>query len=237
MEHRATLETIAPTVDDAVDKGLLELGVNRDQVDIEVLDEGSGGLFGLGSREARVRLTLKGSIEWEEKPRRAAAPMSPHEADNTMSIATTTVQQLLEHMGVNARVSASLGEEDETGQPAPIVVDIEGEDLSILIGRRAETLNALQMITRMIVGKEVGYSAHLIIDVSGYRQRREETLRQVAERMARQAVTTGRRQSLEPMPPFERRIIHLALRESDEVSTESVGEDPRRKVVIIPKQA
>jgi spoIIIJ-associated protein len=235
MEHRATLETIAPTVEDAIDKGLGELGAKRDQVEIEVLDEGSGGLFGLGSREARVRLTLRGSMEAKREPRQPAEPISPHEAENIMSIATATVQQLLEHMGISARVSASLGEMDETGQPAPIVVDIQGEDLSILIGRSAETLNALQLITRMIVGKEIGHSAHLIVDVSGYRRRREEHLRQLAERMARQAVTTGRRQSLEPMPPFERRIIHVALGESNEVSTESVGEEPRRKVVIIPK--
>jgi spoIIIJ-associated protein len=113
-------------------------------------------------------------------------------------------------------------------------VDVEGDDLSILIGKRSETLNALQYITRLIVGKELERSVLIIIDVEGYRSRRERQLRQLAQRMAEQAIKTGRRQILEPMPPNERRIIHIELRGNKQVETESRGEEPHRKVTINP---
>jgi spoIIIJ-associated protein len=108
--------------------------------------------------------------------------------------------------------------------------------LSILIGRHAETLNALQYIASLIISKEIGRSIPLVVDVEGYRARRESQLRQLARRMAEQAVRTGRRQVLEPMPANERRIVHIELRDHSEVTTESVGEEPRRKITIIPKQ-
>jgi spoIIIJ-associated protein len=138
-------------------------------------------------------------------------------------------------MHVRAEVSASFGEPDDERSRTPILVDISGKDLSILIGRQAETLNALQYISGLIVSKEIGRNLTVIIDVQGYRKRREQQLRQLARRMADQAIKTGRRQMLEPMPANERRIIHIELRDHPQVSTESVGEDPRRKVTIIPK--
>ncbi len=117
-----------------------------------------------------------------------------------------------------------------------MLVNIEGEDLSILIGRRSETLNALQYIASLIVGRRLNRWTPMIIDVQGYRQRRERQLRMLARRMADQAVHTGRRQVLEPMPPNERRVIHLELRDHPLVITESIGEDPHRKVTITPKR-
>jgi len=114
-------------------------------------------------------------------------------------------------------------------------VEIQGNDLSILIGRQAETLNALQYIASLIVAKEMGQPVTLVLDVEGYRQRREQQIRQLARRMAEQAINTQRRQVLEPMPANERRIIHIELRDNPLVSTESIGEDPHRKVTIIPK--
>ncbi len=114
-------------------------------------------------------------------------------------------------------------------------VDVRGSDLSILIGPRAETLNALQYISGLIVSKEIGRTIPLVVDVEGFRARRMEQLRQLARRMADQAIKTGRRQVLEPMPASERRIIHMELRNHPQVSTESIGEEPRRKVTIIPK--
>jgi spoIIIJ-associated protein len=243
MEHRATLEVIAPSVPEAIEKGLAELGIPDTEVDVEVLDEGGGGIFGLGIRQARVRLTVHGAAQAAGKPapreRRAprtpSAPMSAEASENAMAVSKNTVLELLERMHVHADVEVRMGEGDEEDPTPPVLVDILGEDLSILIGRRADTLNALQLIARMIVGKELGHSAHLVIDVAGYRQRREESLRQLAQKMAQQAKSTGRRQSLEPMTPAERRIIHIELRDSSEVSTESIGEEPRRKVVIIPR--
>ncbi|MEX2144181.1 MAG: RNA-binding cell elongation regulator Jag/EloR [Anaerolineales bacterium] len=242
MEYRANLEIIAPTIDEAVQKGLGELGLHQDQVEVEVLDEGGGGLFGLGSRQARVRLTVKADTSAaaprpaapRPAARRPVEPMSPGDIDNFLAITQATVEELLQHMDLRAEVAVRMGEADSEESQAPVLVDITGGDLSILIGRNAETLNALQLVTRLIVGKEIGHAAHIVIDVENYRQRREDSLRQLAVRMAEQALSTGRRQSLEPMSPAERRIVHIALRENDAVSTESSGEEPRRKVVIIP---
>ena len=238
MDQRATLEIIAPSVEEAVQDGLSQLGLALDRVRVEVLDEGGGGLFGLGGRQARVRLTVLGEGEIAEPaaaPERWPARAATSDEENTMSIARATVQELVELMGIRAEVSTRIGESEAEDRSAPIIVDVDGGDLSILIGRGAETLNSLQLITRMIVGKEIGESAHIIVDVAGYRERREQNLRQLAQKMASQAVRTGRRQTLEPMTPAERRIIHLELRDSEEVFTESTGEDPKRKVVIIPQ--
>jgi spoIIIJ-associated protein len=114
-------------------------------------------------------------------------------------------------------------------------VDIRGKDLSVLIGRRSETLGAFQYIASLIVGKETQQFIQLVVDVEGYRDRREKQLIQMAKRMADQVAKSGRRQTLEPMPSSERRIIHIALRDHPDVKTESTGEDPYRKVVIMPK--
>ncbi len=241
MEHRANLEVIAPSIGEAVQKGLDELGVRKEQVEVEVLDEGGGGLFGIGSRQARVRLTVKaGSTErpaQQNRPaaRRSVQPMAPADTENLLSITKATVEELLRHMDIRAEVEARMGEADDDESAAPVLVNINGGDLSIMIGQNAETLNAFQLITRLIVGKEVGQAAHIVIDVEGYRQRREDGLRALATRMAEQAVSSGRRQTLEPMTPAERRIIHIALRDSSQVTTESIGEDPGRKVIIIPR--
>jgi spoIIIJ-associated protein len=118
----------------------------------------------------------------------------------------------------------------------PILVNITGTDLSILIGRRAKTLNALQYITRLIMGKELEHGVPLSIDVEGYRKRREKQVRQLARRVAEQVTDTQRKQALEPMPPNERRFAHLELKNNHQVYTESTGEDPHRKVVIYPAE-
>jgi len=239
-DQRATLEVIAPTVEEAVQKGVEELGLRQEDVEVEVIDEGAKGLFGLKGRQVRVKLTVKGG----ETPKSAAAVESDaapttlgdmdETIENVISIAKETVMELLEKMDIQAEVSAYLGESEAGDREPPIIVEIAGNDLSILIGRKAETLNALQFITRMIVGKEVGQSAHILVDVEGYRARREQSLRRLARQMAEQAVKSGRKQILEPMPPNERRVIHIELRDNPEVETESVDQEPRRKVVISP---
>ena len=253
------LEITAPSIEEAIQQGLAQLGVSQDAVDIEVLDEGNKGLFGLGSREARVRLTLKSdaasqrvseedegdsspaseglpSTEDVTPPESPAAADEPEpEVDPVLQVARDTVAELLEKMKVSASVTATYVEGADYHGQQPILVDIRGDDLSILIGRKAETLNALQYITTLIVGKELGRSVPLTVDVEGYRHRREQQLRQLARRVADQVAETGRRQSLEPMPASERRIIHIELRDRDDVYTESSGEGDRRKVVIYPK--
>jgi spoIIIJ-associated protein len=286
-EKRASLEVIAPNVEEAVAKGLADLGLPEEAVEVEVLDAGSKGLFGLGSRQARVRISIK--VAQEEaapaarKPAEASATQNAveeAEAEATVTEAATpqpvaaalleplevaeippateiepapeaagrveddqmalrvareTVSELLERMNVGAQVTAHFGEPEDARSRSPLLVEVNGDDLSILIGPRAETLNALQYIAGLIIGKELGRSIPLVVDVEGYRQRRAQQIRQLARRMAEQAIKTGRRQVLEPMPANERRLVHIELRDHPNVTTESIGEEPRRKVTIVPK--
>ncbi|HJW90757.1 MAG TPA: RNA-binding cell elongation regulator Jag/EloR [Anaerolineales bacterium] len=243
-EKRTNLEIIAPTIEEAIEKGLSDLGLPEEAVEVEILDEGSRGLFGIGSRQARVRLTIKNQGESEaalppktSQAFKEEAPRAefPGEADYVLATSRDTVTELLEKMRVRANVTAEYGEPDEIRNRTPVHVNILGDDLSILIGRHAETLNALQYIASLIVSKEIGHSIPLIVDVEGYRSRRESQLRQLARRMADQAIKTGRQQVLEPMPANERRVIHIELRANPQVTTESVGEEPRRKITILPK--
>ncbi|MBQ6502999.1 MAG: Jag N-terminal domain-containing protein [Flexilinea sp.] len=307
-----SLEYIAANAEDAINKGLHELNVTRSEVDIEILDNGSKGIFGIGARQARVRLTIKAdslraSIQKDETPAPApaaapekteeepvkpakeapvkeesqpkgakkeakpAAPKAPRKEskpadeapaekdekpsviiekpeipegssddpvvnEQTMQITANVVRDLLEKMHVNATIQSKVGEAADDVDGRVIMIDIQGDDLSFLIGRHSEVLHSLQYITSLIVGREVGHWVPLVIDVQGYRERRERQLRQMAVRMADQVVKTGRRISLEPMSATERRIIHLALRDNKDIMTESIGEEPNRKVVIYPKE-
>jgi spoIIIJ-associated protein len=264
MENRATLEVIAPTIEEAIAMGAAELGLPEDSFEIEILDPGSRGLFGLGSRQARVRLTVKGSVDQNIAPNTeqpasipqttkvimndvelpspdiqermpAADQQTNADDDITLHVARETVEELLERMQIKASVVVYHGEPDEEEGRSPVNVDINGKDLSILIGRQAETLNALQYISSLIVGKELGHSIPLVVDVENYRKRRQQQIRHLARRMADQAIKTGRRQVLEPMPANERRIVHIELRDNPQVKTESVGEEPHRKVTILPR--
>jgi spoIIIJ-associated protein len=263
MNEKPTLEIIASTVEEALAQGLAQLGLPAEAVSMEVLDAGSKGLFGLGGRQVRVRLTVKAEEEATpsapaSKPERkpaptpakksrpkpkaqepAAAPVPEQndgEQDALLNLAEETVSKLLYHMKLQAQVSAHFEESDREDRRT-IHVDVRGDDLSILIGRRSETLNAFQYVASLMVGKEVQQWVQLVVDVEGYRSRRENQLRRMARRMAEQAVKTGRRQVLEPMSANERRIIHLELREHPAVTTESIGEEPYRKVTIIPKDS
>jgi spoIIIJ-associated protein len=282
MTERTTLEIIAPTVEEALAQGLAQLGLPATAVSVEVLDSGGKGLFGLGSRQVRVRLTVNppgGPPVVEQKPvqapkpqvkgggkrngappverrkpdarkperpapaeraaapPRAAAPVAevlPADQDNVLDTTESIVSKLLYHMGLQAQVSAHYGEPRDDRRP--IMVDVRGSDLGILIGRRGQTLDAFQYISALMVGKGTGQFIHLVVDVEGHRDRRERQLRQLAQRMAEQVLKTGRKLTLEPMRPAERRIIHMELREHPAVTTESVGEEPYRKVTIIPKE-
>jgi spoIIIJ-associated protein len=261
MNQRTTLEIIAPTVEEAIAQGLAELGLTADAVSVEVLDAGTKGFFGLGKTQVRVRLTVnpepgeidlpKESVEAsssEERPQkreeaariqapaaqvdREAEPQPEHDAllDRTESV----ISKMLHLLNLQAQVSAHYGSTERDGRHN-IHVDIRGNDLSILIGRRSETLSAFQYIASLIVGKEEQLFVQLTVDVEGYRDRREKQLIQMAKRMADQVTKSGRRQTLEPMPSAERRIIHIALRDHPAVKTESTGEEPYRKVMILPK--
>lgn len=156
------------------------------------------------------------------------------EHDPVLDRTEAVISKLLHMLNLEAQVSAHYGTAERDGR-RNINVDIRGNDLSVLIGRRSETLSAFQYVASLIIGKETGQFVQLTVDVEGYRGRRERQLIQMANRMAEQVAKSGRRQTLEPMPADERRIIHIALREHPDVKTESTGEEPYRKVMILPK--
>jgi spoIIIJ-associated protein len=299
MNEQTTLEIIAPTVEEAIAQGLAQLGLTADAVSIEVVDSGSKGLFGLGGRQVRVRLSVNPppappapkveKIEKFDRPqnkptppaRKEPAPQKPAreqkesapqkaprqqkeskparsapapkkepaqespvpaprkieraEHDPVLDATESVVAKLINYLGMKAQVSAHY-DETSTDDRRIIQVEVRGDDLSALIGKRAETLNAFQYVASLIVGKETQQWVQLTVDVEGYRSRREKQVKQIALRMADQVIKTGRRATLEPMPANERRAIHIELRNHPAVTTESTGEDPHRKVVIVPKK-
>jgi spoIIIJ-associated protein len=258
MDSGRSIEAIGDDVEQAIAHGLAELGVGPGQVIVEVLEEPSRGMFGIGARPARVRLqllvTAPPSPPTATAHQKATAPAtmaddddeddvfigSPDEAydgplDEDAEVGKVVLTELLDKMAIRATVivrrAQSSGDEDTT----PWLLDVSGSgDLSMLIGRRGETLASLQYITRLITSRELQRRANIVVDVSGYKARRTGKLNELAQRMADQAVRQGRTIMLEPMPPYERRIIHLALRNREDVSTRSVGEGAGRKVTIVP---
>lgn len=231
QKERKSVESSGRSVDDALARALEELGVDRDQVEIEILAEGSRGLLGLGAEQARVRVTV---LEREESPWAEQDREEPGDAgEGVRELAAEALRDLLRQMGIEARV---LVRESHEGMTSPLVLDVEGDDLGILIGRQGETLRDLQYITRLIVSRKAQRWVDVFVDVGGYKRRRERVLTELAERMAERAIAEKRAIPLEPMPAHERRIVHLALLNHQLVTTESTGEGQRRKVVIFPKK-
>jgi spoIIIJ-associated protein len=216
--ERTEIEATGKTVEEAIENGLADLGVERHEVKIEVVTQGRAGLFGIGGEAARVKLT---PVSFEQP-----------EGDD-VAFAQATLETLLGLMALEAQVSVRAPETpgDSIGL-AKAVLDITGEDLGVLIGRRGSTMSSLQYILNLIVSRRFKGNGPFAVDVDGYRQRREESLRELAFHMAERVRSTGRSVTLEPMPPNERRIVHLALSKDPTVSTESVGEGESRKVAI-----
>jgi len=217
--ERESIEVSAKSVEEAIAKGLAQLGVRGEEAEIQVLSEGKRGLLGWGGEEARVLISIP-KVKEEE----------------VGQTAKEALERLLALMGMKAQVSMWGG--DEQAGPAeafPIVLNITGDDLGILIGRRGETLSALQAITRLIVSRKIRRWANIVVDVERYKVRRERFLKQLAQRMAERVQLTHEPVALEPMPAHERRIVHLALRDHPAVTTQSVGEGDSRRVTIRPK--
>jgi spoIIIJ-associated protein len=272
-DSKQTIEITAADVESAIAQGLSDLGVGRDAVMVEVLEEPARRLLGLGSRQARVRLTKIALPPKAAEPAPAAAPDRPNrqrrpdrlpepdssddlpllempetpDDDETPNVpvgATELADEaragaeilgaLLQKMQHNVQVTPKQ-HQTEGNEPAHWVLEITGTDVAALIGRRGETLAALQYLTRLLVSRKIGRRAYLVVDVEGYKERRETMLRRLARRMAEQAVQRGRVVSMEPMPPHERRIIHLTLKNNPDVTTESVGEGSLRKVTVVPR--
>ena len=217
-----SLEITGQSVDDAIEKGLEQLGLSREQVEIEIVRESSRGMFGLGGEDAAVRLTARVAQD-------AMGSTAP--AGDAAAIATETLETLLRGMGLSARVETRPGEEPET-----FILNIEGNDLGVLIGRRGETLHDLEFITRLLVSQRVKGMVKLTVDVENYRTRRERQLRELGLRMAERVEASKQPITLEAMPPNERRLVHLALRDHETVTTQSIGEGEHRRAMILPKK-
>ncbi len=242
-EQKTTLEIIGPSVEEAVEKGLDQLGLPRDAVSVEVLDEGKDGFLGMGNRKVRVRLSIAEESPTEDRKEQKESPIPIHIENEVFDDpleeakvkAERIVKNLLHNMKVTANATSRILEPEDENDRTMVLIEITGKDLSILIGRRAETLNSLQYLTSLMLNQEMGNWMPLMIDVQGYRFRRERQLRQLARRLADQVVQTGRKQVLEPMPANERRLVHLELRYHPFVTTESIGEGSNRKATIFLK--
>ena len=206
----------AKTVDEAIEVAMHELDAARDEVEVEVLSRGKTGFLGIGSELAKIRVR-KLSAQEDVGPR-------------TMGV----VSKILELMGASAVCTLRNAHDPQSGGPQ---VDIEGEDAGLLIGRRGETLRSLQFIVNIIVNRSKEESVRVLLDVEEYRLRRQRALEELAERVAYKVASTGRSIALEPMPPAERRIVHLTLSENSAVNTESSGFGTGRRVSINPNRS
>src|SRR5438552_1888527 len=239
------------TVEEAIERGLLDLGRKRSEVDIEILERGKpANMLGMGGVDARVLLSFTEEeraqepepvIDERDVPRRPdairaaadrVADRAAEEAEDTppafaeeLALGLGVLKTLLEKMDVEADVTL----DDRPGMES---LEVAGGELGALIGRGGENLVALQQIVSAITSKTVGRPVHVPVDVEGYRRRREEQLREIARRVAGRVKTTGQAVTLEPMLAYERRIVHLSVQDQPGIKTESVGMDPNRRVVI-----
>lgn len=268
-----TVEVRGEDVESAVAEGLRQLGAKRDDVKIEVIDEGRRGILGLGSREAMVRLTIAASegpgtgtgiptAEAESLSAQGAAiqpapqplPIAEEETsedvpgeaeatdeegagepedEETATVAIEIVTTLLEKMGFSdVDVTVEVSEPDDKTGREMTIVQVKGDSLGSLIGPHGETLNDIQYIARLMAGHALRRRADFLLDIDGYRRKRKEALTSLAQRMAHKAIERGRPITLEPMSAYDRRIIHMALRDVEEVYTNSVGEGSERRVRI-----
>ena len=204
----------AKTVEEAVELGLRELGVDRTEAEIEVVSRGKPGLLGIGSEPAKIKVT---KID------------NPSEV---VQVASDVVSKLIRLMDIDVISTMRHTDGDDEGP----FFDIEGEDSALLIGRRGETLRALQLLVRTIVGRKLGTNLNFTVDVEGYDDRRRQSLANLADRVASRVIKTGRSIELEPMSARERRIVHISLADQKGIQTESAGEGKDRRVVIQPSQ-
>ena len=204
------MEFNGKTVDDAVVEACSKLLISRDKLEYEVVDEGNSGFLGLGSKPAVIKARQKLNI------------------DDTAKV---FLDDVFKAMGIDATVNIKYDEFDKT-----MNIDLTGEDMGILIGKRGQTLDSLQYLTNLVVNKNVEDKIHVKVDTEDYRKRRRQTLENLAKNMASKVKRTRRSVTLEPMNPYERRIIHSALQNDKYVTTHSEGEEPYRKVVITLKK-
>ena len=247
---RSEIVKEAPTIEEAVDAALEEFGVQADAAEFEVLEAPTRGIFGSG-KAAKVRVWLKKEFvaslarseagaepeaeDEEELPGELLAgagetpELSDEELDKVADTAVGVVQEILGSFGIEAAIDEYEGDEGE------IILDIVGGDLGILIGRHGKTLDSLQTLAAAATSRKLGFRYPVVVDVEGYRGRRREKLEDMARRTADRVSRQGRPVKLRPMTSYERRVIHMALRDDKRVVTGSEGEEPTRAVVVGPK--
>lgn len=232
----STIETTGKTIEDAVRSGLVRLGRMKDEVDIEVLEEPKSGFFGFGSKPAKVRITEKEGVPtvptMESQPAAVENPVAPaaaepaaNAAEEAAAKAKAFLQEVLKNMGIDVVIEKMIKSDK-------VLLHLHGKNLGILIGKHGQTLDALQYLTNLTTNQGETTRHFIMLDVENYRHRREETLKQLAIRLANRVKKNGDRVVLEPMNGYERKIIHVTLQNDPQVRTESEGQDPYRHVVI-----
>lgn len=207
LKYLTKTEKTAKSVDEAKAAALAELGIDESDAVITVLDEGSKGFLGIGSKEAKVSLEAK---------------------DVNAVIAKSFLSEVFDAMGLGVDITAKTGTEE-------LNVGMSGDRMGLVIGKRGDTLDALQYLTSLVVNRESDERVRVILDTENYREKRRAALLALSKRLAEKVARTGKKHTLEPMNPYERRIIHSALQSNEEVTTFSIGEEPYRKVVIAPQ--
>ncbi|SFK11655.1 spoIIIJ-associated protein [Halobacillus dabanensis] len=195
------------TIDEAIESALEQLQTSRDQVNVEIVDEGKKGFLGFGTKPAIVKVSIK---------------------KNPVQDVETFIYEVAEQMGAPVQVKTELRQRE-------IHMELVGEKIAMLIGKRGQTLNSLQYLAQLRVNRESDVFYTVMLDAEGYRSRRKDTLQNLAKRLAERAIRTNQEVKLEPMPSYERKIIHSALQNNENVETDSAGKDPRRHVVIRPQ--
>jgi spoIIIJ-associated protein len=231
-----SVEIQARSVEEAVRLALEQLGRSEDEVDVEVLVDADPQNDG----EALVRVTAKGHAAQPVSAGYTGTVSAERPDEETEQLAKNVVTELLDAMGFDCQVMAVDNPsviEVASDEPPTVFIDVNGRDLGMLIGRRGENLSQFQYMVNLLVNKQLDVWTRVIVDVEGYRVRREESLISLANRVARQVARNRKPISLEPMPANERRVVHMALREDDMVVTESSGEAGNRRVTIQPKRS
>ncbi len=204
------IEKSGSTVDDAITEALIELGVTSDEVEVEVLEKAPTGFFGLfSSKQAKVRVTVK---------------------LNLADVAAEFLKNVFREMEMDVKIKLEIDDKNNMD------IELSGENMGVLIGKRGQTLDSLQYLISLVVNKESDHYVRVKLDTENYRERRKDTLETLAKNLANKVKKTGRKFTLEPMNPYERRIIHSTLQNNKFVETYSEGEEPHRKVVIVPSK-
>ena len=201
----------AKTVEEAIELGLRELDVDRAEAEIDVISRGKAGILGIGSEPARVRVT------------RIDTP------SDVVKTTSEVIDNIISLLGVDVVSTLTQVEREDLGGP---VFEIEGDDAGLLIGRRGDTLKALQFLVKYLVSQKLDANVNILVDVEGYQDRRYQSLMSMARRVAQRVADSGQPITLEPMPPNERRIVHIALADHHRVTTESTGSGSSRQVVV-----